>query len=95
MFESDLEELAQDQGLGVITRSSLASGFLTGKYRRGVLESGSQRASEVQQLYCNDRGFAIVDELDRVAGAHNASIAQIALAWIMARPTVTRPWPAR
>ena len=89
MFETDLEELAQDQRLGVITRSSLASGFLTGKYRRGMLESGSQRASEVQQLYCNERGFTIVDQLDRVAAACNASVAQIALAWIMARPTIT------
>lgn len=89
MFETDLEELAQDQGLGVITRSSLASGFLTGKYRRGVLESGSQRANEVQQLYCNERGFAIVDELDHVAETYNASVAQVALAWIMARPTIT------
>jgi aryl-alcohol dehydrogenase-like predicted oxidoreductase len=89
MFETDLEELAQDQGLGVIARSSLASGFLTGKYRRGMLESGSQRAAEVQQLYCNERGFAMIDQLDGVAAAYNASVAQVALAWIMARPTIT------
>ncbi len=89
MFEPDLEELAQDQALGVITRSSLASGFLTGKYRRARSESGSLRATEVHQLYCNDRGFAILEEVDRVAKRSNASVAQIALAWIMARPTIT------
>jgi aryl-alcohol dehydrogenase-like predicted oxidoreductase len=91
MFETDLQELAQDQGLGVITRSSLASGFLTGKYRRGSSAPASQRAAEVQQLYCNERGFAIIDELERVAAAYNASVAQIALAWIMAQPTIAAP----
>jgi aryl-alcohol dehydrogenase-like predicted oxidoreductase len=89
MFEPDLEELAQDQELGVITRSSLASGFLTGKYRRGGSELASQRAPEVHELYCNDRGFAILEELDRVASRYNASVAQVALAWIMARSTIT------
>ena len=53
-----------------------------------MLESGSQRANEVQQLYCNERGFAILDELDRVAKP-TTRVAQMALAWIMARPTIT------
>ena len=95
MFETDLEELAQDQRLGVITRSSLASGFLTGKYRRGMLESGSQRASEVQQLYCNERGFTIVDQLDRVAAACNASLRRSLLPGSWRDQRSPRRWPAR
>jgi aryl-alcohol dehydrogenase-like predicted oxidoreductase len=91
MYEQDLEEVCQDQQLGVMTRSSLASGFLSGKYRRAAAMPVTQRASEVEKLYFNDRGFAILDELDRVAADYNATVPQIALAWIMARPSITAP----
>jgi aryl-alcohol dehydrogenase-like predicted oxidoreductase len=91
IYEGDLESVVIDQGLAVITRSSLASGFLTGKYRRGSELPQSLRVPEVQRLYATERGFSILDELDKVAAQHNATVAQIALAWIMARPSVTAP----
>jgi aryl-alcohol dehydrogenase-like predicted oxidoreductase len=91
MYEQDLEEVCQDQELAVMTRSSLASGFLSGKYRRAAAIPVTQRAGEVQKLYFGDRGFAILDELDKVAAEYNATVSQIALAWIMARPSITAP----
>jgi aryl-alcohol dehydrogenase-like predicted oxidoreductase len=91
IYEQDLEEVCQDRELGVITRSSLASGFLSGKYRKGAAVPETQRAAEVQKLYFNDRGFAILDELDRVAAEYGVTVPQIALAWIMARPSITAP----
>jgi len=88
-YEDELEALCVDQGLGVITYSSLASGFLTGKYRPGRNLPSSPRAKRIQERYMNEKGFRILEQLDRVAEAHGATVAQVALAWIMARPSVT------
>jgi len=88
-FERELEDLCVDQRLGVIPYSPLAGGFLTGKYRRGAAVPDSARASGVQQRYFNERGWAIIDALESIAQQHNAQIAQIALAWLLARPGIT------
>ena len=90
-YEGGLETLCLEQGLGVITYSSLASGFLTGKYRPGRDLPSSPRAKRIQERYMNEKGFRIVEQLDRIAEAHGATVAQIALAWIMARPGITAP----
>ncbi len=90
-YERELEPLCQELGVGVITYSSLASGFLTGKYRRDGALPNSQRAGGVQQRFMNDRGFAILDAVEGVAKAHNATSTQIALAWILSRPGMTAP----
>ena len=90
-FEREPAELCVDQGLGVIPYSPLAGGFLTGKYRRDAAVPDSARASGVQQRYFNERGWAIVDALDAVARSHNAQPAQIALAWLLARPGISAP----
>jgi aryl-alcohol dehydrogenase-like predicted oxidoreductase len=90
-FERELEDLCVDQRLGVIPYSPLAGGFLTGKYRRGAAVPDSARASVVQQRYFNERGWAIIDALESIAQQHNAQIAQIALAWLLARPGITAP----
>jgi aryl-alcohol dehydrogenase-like predicted oxidoreductase len=90
-YEQDLEPLCVERGLGVMTYYSLASGFLSGKYRPGQPLPTSPRAATVQQKYLNDRGFAVLSVLDEVAAAYGATVAQVALAWPMARPSVTAP----
>jgi len=88
-YERELEPLCIEQGLGVIAYSSLASGFLTGKYRSGKDLPASPRARGVQDRYMNEQGLRVLEQLDRIAAAHSVSLAQIALAWIMARPSIT------
>ncbi len=90
-YERELEAACLDQGLGVICYYALASGFLSGKYRRGAALPSSPRAAGIEKAYMNDRGFAILDELDKVASQQKASVAQVALAWLMARPSITAP----
>ncbi len=89
-FERELLPLCNDQGLGIIPYSPLAGGFLTGKYRRDSVPD-SQRAEGIKQRYFNDRGFAIVDALDKVAQAHGSTPTAVALAWLLAQPGMTAP----
>lgn len=88
-YERDLEPLCLEQEIGVITYSSLASGFLSGKYRAGKELPSSPRAKRIEERYMNEKGFGVLEQLDRVAAAHRATVAQVALAWIMARPGIT------
>jgi aryl-alcohol dehydrogenase-like predicted oxidoreductase len=88
-YERELEPLCLEQKLGVITYSSLASGFLSGKYRSGRDLPSSPRAVGVQDRYMNEKGFRVLEQLDRVAEVHHATVAQVALAWILARPGIT------
>ncbi len=90
-YERDLEPLCKEQEVGVIPYYGLAAGFLTGKYRSGHDLPNSARAQNVQKRYMNERGFAILQALDKVATAYHATPAQIALAWLMARPGITAP----
>ena len=90
-FERELEELCLDQKIGVIPYSPLGGWFLTGKYRRGAELPPSARASGIQKRYFNERGWAIIDALEQVSQARGASVAQIALAWLLSRPSVTSP----
>jgi aryl-alcohol dehydrogenase-like predicted oxidoreductase len=90
-YEGPLEELCVEQGLVVITYSALAGGFLSGKYRRGEPLPRTARAANVESRYMNDQGFAVLAEVDRVAKAHGATASQVALAWQMARPSITAP----
>lgn len=89
-FESDLLAVVQSYELGVVPYFSLASGFLTGKYRRGEQASQAARAPMVEK-YRNEYGFAVVDALVEIAAAHRATAAQVALAWLLAQPGVTAP----
>lgn len=89
-FEEELECVCVRNGVGVITYSSLASGFLTGKYRSAADLSKSPRGSKVSK-YLNSRGFCILDALDQVAKKYGSSPSKVALAWLMARPSVTAP----
>jgi aryl-alcohol dehydrogenase (NADP+) len=88
-FEGPVHDVCASHGLGVFTYFSLASGFLSGKYRPGQPLPDSGRAEKVRDAYMNPRGFRVLDALDAVAVAHGATVAQVALAWVMARPGVT------
>ncbi|CAI1016713.1 aldo/keto reductase [Serratia entomophila] len=90
-YEAALEGVAQRHGLGVINFFSLASGFLTGKYRSAQDEGKSQRGDRIVARYLNPRGLRILAALDRVAEKHGTSPAQVSLAWLIARPSITAP----
>src|SRR5438270_6689891 len=89
-YETTLEPLALQEKLGVIPYYSLASGFLSGKYRSQDDLKKSPRGQTVKK-YLNDRGFRILQALDQVAERHQSKPAQVALAWLMARPSITAP----
>ncbi len=90
-YEGDLEEFCIEQHVGVVTYSSLASGFLTGKYRQGADLPKTQRAQGVHQRYWSEQNFSLLDRLDQVALQYNATPAQVALAWLLTRPGITAP----
>jgi aryl-alcohol dehydrogenase-like predicted oxidoreductase len=90
-YERELEPLCLEQGIGVIPYSSLASGFLSGKYRRGENLPSTARAAGVQKIYMNDRGFAILAAVEKVAAGVGATPAQVALSWLARRPGITAP----
>jgi aryl-alcohol dehydrogenase-like predicted oxidoreductase len=89
-YEESIESLCLNEDLGVISYFSLARGFLSGKYRSESDLSKSQRGGGVKD-YLNGRGFRILAALDQVAKIRNATQAQVALAWLMARPSITAP----
>lgn len=89
-YEAELEPLCRAEQIGVIGYFSLAAGFLTGKYRSARDAAGRAREIRVAK-YLNPRGLALLDVLDAVAQACGASPAQVALAWIIARPGITAP----
>jgi aryl-alcohol dehydrogenase-like predicted oxidoreductase len=89
-FEGPLQQLCIDQDIGVVSYFGLASGFLTGKYRKASDVEGSNRAHRVPE-YMNARGFAVLAAMDAIAEETGASLAQIALAWVAAQPGVTAP----
>ncbi len=90
-YEAELEALCRREGLGVINYFSLASGFLTGKYRSEADADKSPRGGNIVKKYLNDRGRRVLDALDSAAAQHKATPAQVALAWQMARPGLTAP----
>jgi aryl-alcohol dehydrogenase-like predicted oxidoreductase len=89
-FENGLEPLCLGNSLGVINYYSLASGFLTGKYRSKDDLGQSPRGGGVEK-YLDDRGFKILAALDNVAEKYSTTPATVALAWLIHRPSVTAP----
>lgn len=89
-FEGPLQDLCMARGVGVVTYFSLASGFLSGKYRGQADLVQSVRGEDVEK-YLNPRGFAMLDALHAVAEGHGAKPAEVALAWVLAQPGVTAP----
>jgi len=89
-FETQYAALAEQYGLSVFTYWSLASGFLTGKYRSEDDFGKSPRGAGAQQ-YLNEKGRAVLAALDRVAAKHMSNPATVSLAWLLAQPLVTAP----
>lgn len=89
-FEGPLEDLCLAEKVGVIGYYSLASGFLTGKYRSKADTEGRARGPGVAK-YLTDFGLGVIKALDQVAARYEAKPGQIALAWLIARPSVTAP----
>lgn len=89
-YEEVLAPLVQRHGLAVFPYFALASGFLTGKYRTAADLEGAARAGGVSS-YLNADGLAVVDRLRAIASSHRVAVATVALAWVLAKPTVTAP----
>ena len=89
-YEQNLEAVCLRESVGVIPYFSLAAGFLTGKYRSEADLAQRARGQFVKK-YLTERGFAILAALDEVAKELNATPAQVAIAWLMARPSITAP----
>jgi aryl-alcohol dehydrogenase-like predicted oxidoreductase len=89
-YEGALEDICVSENLGVIPYFALASGFLTGKYRTEADLKKSARGGRMKDLL-QGRGPALLAAMDVVAVRHNATLAQVALAWLMARPSIAAP----
>ena len=89
-YDGPLRDLCIKEGLGVITYYSLASGFLSGKYRSQADLGKSARGDGIAD-YLNARGAGILAALDAVAHRRRAKPAEVALAWLIAQPGVTAP----
>lgn len=90
-IEADLLPLCRERGIGVIPYSSLASGFLTGKYRSEADLGKSVRGPRSVAKYLTPRGMQVLAALDAVAARLRATPTQVALAWQIARPGITAP----
>ena len=91
-IESDLLPLCTTEGIGVITYSPLAAGFLTGKYRRGNDIPAGTRFDVIpghQSIYMTDHGYSVLERLEQAAEQTDRSMIQIALAWALTRPDIT------
>jgi aryl-alcohol dehydrogenase-like predicted oxidoreductase len=89
-FESEIQPLAAEHGLGTIPYFGLAAGFLTGKYRSAHDAEGVARGSMVAS-YLSDTGFAVAEAVRTIAGERGVQPASVALAWLRDRPTVAAP----
>jgi aryl-alcohol dehydrogenase-like predicted oxidoreductase len=90
VYEGGLQQLCEREGLPCIPYFALAQGFLTGKYRPGGPPVESHRAARAG-AYLDERGMRVLQALDQVSEAHRTSIPAIALAWLLAQPTVVAP----
>jgi aryl-alcohol dehydrogenase-like predicted oxidoreductase len=90
-YETTLEPLCLEQHIGVVSYFALASGFLSGKYRTPADAAKSARGKGVVEKFLNERGLRILAALDEVARRYGASPASVALAWAIARPSITAP----
>ena len=89
-FDRRLKEICKDSQLGVISYFSLASGFLTGKYRNKEDFKGEDREAMIKN-YATEKGFEILKVLDELSATHNVSNAAVALAWLIKDPAITAP----
>ena len=90
IYEAEAAQLCLERGIGVLPFSSLANGFLTGKYRRSSDLADQPRGSSVAP-YLNDRGKAVLAALDKLGMRYGASPATIAIAWLLTKPAIHAP----
>lgn len=90
VFEKEMEAICLENNMGVLNYYSLASGFLTGKYRSETDLNKSVRGSGIKR-YLNERGYRILDALDEVSTRYRSTPASVSLAWLIARPSITAP----
>ena len=89
-YEKNLRDTVAKNGLSEIPFYGLARGFLTGKYRPGVTVE-SVRSNGVANSYANERGWALLEKLDRIAKSHDTTVSAVSLAWLRQQPTVSAP----
>ena len=89
-YEGEMSQAVSDLGISNIPFYGIARGFLTGKYRPGVIEVDSKRAAGARE-YATDKNYAVLTVMDEVAKNHNVSLSAVALAWLRAQPSVSVP----
>lgn len=89
-YETELRGIVEENNMGVLSYYSLASGFLTGKYRSKDDLNKSQRGGGVEK-YLSEKGIKVLETLDRISEKHGITQAAVSLAWLIARPTITSP----
>ncbi len=87
--EQELVPMAREFGLGITPWSPLKSGVLSGKYTRHNAGQIKADRGVIADTFLNEKAYAIVDELNIIAKAHDSTVARIALAWVQAQPGVT------
>ena len=90
VYEKELENICVENNLGVINYFALAGGFLTGKYRTEA-DLGKSLRGDGAKKYLNSKGIKVLTALDKIAAEHNSTPASVAIAWLLARPSVTAP----
>lgn len=90
-YEKTYLKVVEENELAVIPYYSLASGFLSGKYQSECDFTKSARGEGIQKRYWNERGKSIVAALNEVSNAYRTSPSAVALAWLLAQPTITAP----
>src|SRR5664280_210683 len=88
-FERELAAVCKTYHIGVIPYSPLAGGFLTGKYRRNLIPNSARAAGA--KRYFNESNWALLDQIDSLAKEKQATLSQVALAWLLANPLITSP----
>lgn len=91
IVELRFQEIIEKYNIGCIPYSPLGGGFLTGKYKRNKEKPDTPRSDAVEMRYFSDRRFAIVDKVEEIASTHDATVAQVALAWVLSKEFITSP----
>ncbi|MCW3056581.1 MAG: hypothetical protein JWO21_550, partial [Solirubrobacterales bacterium] len=90
-YEGELQAVCEEEQLPCLPYFALARGFLTGKYRPDGPEVDSPRAAGVIESYLNERGFRVLEAVEQVASGQQTTMPAVALAWLLAQPTVVAP----
>lgn len=92
-YENEMEDVCLDQGIGVIPYSPLAAGFLTGKYTREnpAPDTSRENSGLIKRLRDDEKAYRVLDVVRRIANDREISMSHVALAWLLARPSITSP----